>query len=115
MGDTDLGGGGRLAVVGFVTTLAAPAAPRWVRVGLYLFLGWIGIVGVPELVRTLPGEALVLLVLGGVLFSVGGVTYAIRWPDPFPRVFGYHEVFHTLQVAATAVFYSVVAIYTVQS
>ena len=105
---------GGLALVGFVTTLSAPAAPRWVRVGLYLFLGWIGIVGIPELMRALPGEALVLMILGGGLFSVGGATYAARWPDPFPRVFGYHEVFHTLQVAATAVLYSVVAIYVIQ-
>ena len=50
---------GGLALVGFITTLAAPAAPRWVRVGLYLLLGWIGIVGITELVRALPGEALI--------------------------------------------------------
>ena len=104
-----------LALVGFVTTLAAPAAPRWVRVGLYLILGWIGIVGITELVKALPDEAVALLVLGAVLFSVGGAMYATRWPDPFPRVFGYHEMFHMLQVAGTAVFYSVVAIYVVQS
>ena len=106
---------GGLAVVGVVTTLVAPAAARWTRVGLYLVLGWIGIAGITELVRTLPGEALALMVLGGVLFSMGGATYAARRPDPFPRVFGYHEMFHTLQVAATVVFYLVVAIYVVRS
>ena len=110
-----LGVVGGLAIVGFVTTLVAPEAPRWVRVGLYLILGWIGIVGITELVRALPGEAMALMVLGGVLFSVGGATYATRRPDPFPRVFGYHEMFHALQVAATAVLYSVVAIYVVRS
>ena len=106
---------GGLAIVGFVTTLVAPAARRWVRVGLYLIIGWIGIVGITELVRSLPGEALALLVLGGLLFSVGGATYATRRPDPFPRVFGYHETFHTLQVAATSVLYYLVAVYVVQS
>ena len=106
---------GGLAVVGVVTTLVAPTAPRWGRVGLYLILGWVGIVGITELVRTLPGEALALVVLGGVLFSMGGLAYATHRPDPFPRVFGYHEVFHTLQVTATAVYYFVVAIYVVQS
>ena len=50
-----------------------------------------------------------------MLFSTGGVTYATHRPDPFPRVFGYHEMFHTQQVAATAVFYYVVAVYVVQS
>ena len=106
---------GGLAIVGFVTTLAAPAAPRWVRVGLYLVIGWVGVVGITELVRSLPGEALALLVLGGLLYSVGGATYAARRPDPFPRVFGFHETFHTLQVAATAVLYYLVAVYVVQS
>lgn len=102
---------GSLALVGFILTLAAPAPPRWVRVGLYLTLGWISVVAITELISSLPVEAFALLVLSGILFSVGGVTYATRRPDPFPRVFGYHEVFHTLQVAATVAIYSVVAIY----
>jgi hemolysin III len=103
-----------VAVAGLVITWAAPDAPRWVRVGLYLTLGWTGVVGIPELVEALPGEALALLALAGVLFSVGGAIYAARRPDPFPRVFGYHEVFHAMQVLATVVFYYVVAIYVVQ-
>ena len=106
---------GSLALGGFIVTLAAPMPPRWIRVALYLMLGWVGVVAIPELIRTLPGEALGLLVLSGVLFSVGGAMYATRRPDPFPRVFGYHEVFHTLQVAATAVMYTVVAIYVLGS
>ena len=106
---------GGLALIGFITTLAAPPAPSWVRVALYLILGWLGIIGITELVGALPAEALALVVLGGVLFSIGAATYATKRPDPFPRVFGYHEVFHTLQVAATALLYSVVALYVVQA
>lgn len=106
---------GGLALIGFVTTLVGPQAPRWVRVAIYLILGWLGIIGITELVGALPAEALALVVLGGVLFSIGGATYATRRPDPFPRIFGYHEVFHTLQVVATALFSSVVAVYVVQS
>ena len=105
---------GGLALVGFIITLAAPTLPRWIRVGLYLALGWVGIVSISQLVTSLPGEAFAMLVLSGILFSMGGVTYATRRPDPFPRVFGYHEMFHTLQVAATALIYSVVAIYVLQ-
>ncbi len=104
---------GGLAFIGFVTTLVGPPAPRWVRVAIYLILGWLGIIGITELVGALPAEALALVVLGGVLFSIGGATYATRRPDPFPRIFGYHEVFHTLQVVATALFSSVVAVYVV--
>ena len=102
---------GGLALLGFITTLAAPAAPRWIRVGLYLAVGWVGVVPVTKLVTALPVEAFAMLVLGGILFSVGGTMYATRRPDPFPRVFGYHEMFHMLQLAATAVIYSVVAVY----
>ena len=106
---------GGLALVGFITTLAAPAPPHWIRVGSYLALVWVGLAAISELLTALPGEAFAMLVLSGILFSLGGAAYATRWPDPFPRVFGYHEVFHALQVAATAVVYSVVAIYVLQS
>ena len=104
-----------LAGAGAVVSLAAPAAPRWIRVALYLILGWIGVVAISELLSALPGRALVLLLLSGVLFSLGGAMYAVRRPDPFPRVFGYHEIFHALEVAATVVIYSVMLIYVLPS
>ena len=100
-----------LAVVGIIIMLAAPAAPRWTRVGLYLALGWVGVVAISELISALPWEAFALLCLSGILFSLGGATYAARRPDPFPRLFGYHEMFHLLQIAATAAIYLVVINY----
>ncbi len=106
---------GGLAVVGIIISLTAPAAPRWIRVGLYLALGWVGVVAISKLMTELPWEAFALLILSGILFSLGGATYAIRRPNPFPRVFGYHEMFHALQIAATAVVYSVVAVYVLRS
>ena len=101
---------GGLAAVGIVITLAAPGASRGIRVGLYLALGWVGVAAISKLVTVLPWEALAMLVLSGVLFSLGGAAYAMRRPDPFPRTFGYHEVFHALQFVATALIYSVVAV-----
>ncbi len=106
---------GSLAFLGFITSLAAPAAPRWIRVGLYFAIGWVGIVAISELVTVLPGEAVVMLVLSGVLFSAGGTIYATKRPNFFPSVFGYHEMFHVLQVTGTALVYSVVAIYVLGS
>ncbi|MEE9284266.1 MAG: hemolysin III family protein [Dehalococcoidia bacterium] len=106
---------GGLALAGFVTTMAAPAAPRWIRVGLYAGLGWIGIVAISELMTSLPGRAFAMLVLSGLLYSAGGLTYALQRPNPFPRIFGYHELFHALQIAATALIYSVVALYVLGS
>ena len=102
---------GGLASVGVITTLIAPASPRRIRVGLYLAIGWVGIVAVPELLTTLPREAFAMLVSSGILFSLAGATYGARRPDPFPRVFGYHEMFHALQIMATVVIYLVVLFY----
>ena len=104
-----------LAGIGIIVTLAAPAAPRWVRVGLYLTIGWVGLVAITQLVNALPWEGFAMLVLSGVLYSLGGITYATRRPDPFPSVFGYHETFHLLQFAATAVVYLVVFNYVLGS
>ena len=106
---------GGMAAIGILITLAAPAAPRGIRVGLYLALGWVGVAAISKLVTALPWEALAMLVLSGILFSLGGATYATRRPDPFPRIFGYHEVFHALQLAATVLVYSVVAVYVLRS
>lgn len=56
--------------------------------------------GHPQLVRNLSATEIALIAVGGVLYTVGAIFLATRWPDPFPRVFGYHEVWHVLVVAA---------------
>ena len=71
-----------------------------VRFGLYLALGWAAVIASPQLVDRLSPAELTLIALGGVLFTVGAIFLGTNWPDPFPRVFGYHEVWHTLVVAA---------------
>jgi len=71
-----------------------------VRSGLYIALGWAAMVPAPQLVARLSAAELILIVAGGVLFTVGAVFLFTRWPDPFPRVFGYHEVWHTFVAAA---------------
>jgi len=84
--------------------------PRWLGVGLYLGLGWLALVAVWPFVQRAP-EILPALVAGGLLFSLGGVVYALRRPDHFPRVFGYHEVFHLLVILGAAINYGVIAGY----
>ncbi len=71
-----------------------------VRNALYIVLGWIALGTAPQLVTGLSVIELALIAVGGVLFTVGAIFLATRWPDPFPHVFGYHEVWHTLVVAA---------------
>lgn len=98
-----------LAIGGAVARAAWPGMPRSVAVVGYLALGWVGIAAAPELASIVEPAGLLLLVTGGLVFSAGALAYALRWPDPVPNIFGYHEVFHACVVAGTAVHYGVIA------
>jgi len=97
------------AGLGILRALAWPRAPRALATGLYLLLGWAAVPLVPAMYRALGGLSLALLAAGGILYSLGAVIYATRRPDPFPRVFGYHEVFHALVIAAAGLHFAVAA------
>jgi hemolysin III len=99
-----------LAGLGVLLKVCWPDAPRWLSVALYIALGWLGIVAAWPLVNNLPAWGLAMLLGGGLLYTLGALVYARRWPDPYPRVFGYHEVFHAFVVAATALHFSLIAI-----
>ena len=100
-----------LAGAGIIMKVAWPGAPRWLSVSLYVMVGWLALVASTELAAWFTAAPLALLVLGGVLYTLGGVVYALRKPDLFPRVFGYHEVFHTLVIAGSVAHYSLIAGY----
>jgi hemolysin III len=99
-----------LAGVGVMLKVVWPDAPRYLGVGLYIALGWLGVVAAWPLVNSLSAWGLVMLVAGGFLYTLGALVYARRWPDPQLRVFGYHEVFHAFVVAGTALHFSLIAI-----
>jgi hemolysin III len=101
------------AVGGVVLNLVWTRAPRWLAVIVYIALGWVAVAAAPQLATGLGVSGLALLALGGVLYSAGGVIYAIKRPDPVPTVFGYHEVFHVLVIAAAALQYAVIAFWVV--
>lgn len=69
---------------------------------LYVALGWIILPYARQLKVVLGPEATYMLVAGGVIYSLGAVVYAARWPDPAPEIFGYHEVFHAAVIVAAA-------------
>jgi hemolysin III len=96
------------AALGVVQSIAWPRAPRALVSAVYVLLGWVVVPVLPALHRTLGGAPLALLAAGGVAYTVGAAVYAVRRPDPFPRVFGYHEVFHALVVLAAALHFTVV-------
>lgn len=100
-----------LAVVGVGLAVFATKLPRMVGTLLYIGMGWVSILTLPALSVALGWVAIGLLVLGGVLYTVGGLIYARRRPNPFPRVLGFHEVFHIFVVLGGAVFAAVIWIW----
>ncbi len=100
-----------LAAAGVGLTLSNWRMPRVVGTGLYIGMGWVAIFALPAFLVLLPWQADFLLVLGGVLYTLGGIIYARRWPNPFPLVFGYHEVFHLFVIAAGMTFTLVIWIW----
>jgi hemolysin III len=93
------------ALAGVTLKLAWPHAPRWVGVPLYIALGWVAVFVLPEIMHKAGVAALVLVIVGGLLYTVGAVFYGTRWPNPWPGVFGYHEVFHAATVVAALCHY----------
>jgi hemolysin III len=90
------------ALAGVVLKLVWLGAPRWLVAGVYLLLGWAGVILLPEVVRSAGVTAAALFVGGGLLYTAGALVYARRRPDPRPAVFGFHEVFHVLVIVAAA-------------
>ena len=82
------------AIVGTVLKLAFPSLPRAVSASIYVAMGWVAVLATVPIVRVFPVPALLWLLAGGLLYTAGAVIYATRRPNPFPRVFGFHEIFH---------------------
>lgn len=88
------------ALAGVALKMIRPHAPRWVSAPLYLALGWVAVAMLSDILREGGVTALVLLIVGGAIYSAGAVFYALRRPDPWPAVFGHHEFFHASTLLA---------------
>jgi hemolysin III len=117
-----LSGAWRPCVLAIVWSGAAAAAiskfcwvgsPNWLSALLGLSLGWIGVAAMPQIARHEGIAPVILLAAGGVAYTVGAIVYALRRPDPLPRVFGYHELFHALTILALACQYVAIAVFVV--
>jgi hemolysin III len=93
------------ATVGIAIRMTWLDAPYPVIAAVYVVVGWAALIEIDALVASLRSIDTALVLAGGVLYTAGAVVYALRRPDPSPAVFGYHEVFHALVVAAAAVHY----------
>jgi hemolysin III len=96
------------AIIGI--TLTALRLEKLRRLGgvMYITLGWLIVIALPQMVHSLDVDQLVLLATGGLLYTVGAAMLATRWPDPNPRVFGYHEMWHAMVVSAGICHYALV-------
>ncbi|MBE2315301.1 hemolysin III family protein [Solirubrobacter sp. CPCC 204708] len=88
------------ALAGVTLSVAWINAPRAICALCYVALGWVAVVAFPQMHAELPGIALVLLGLGGLFYTVGAIIYALGRPNPWPAVFGFHEIFHVFVILA---------------
>ena len=102
------------AIGGVLLNLLWPTAPRAIVVAPYLITGWLAVLVIDDVWRSLGIAGFILLVAGGLLHSVGAVVYARKRPDPWPSVFGFHEVFHLFVIAGVACHYVVVAFFALR-
>jgi hemolysin III len=98
------------ALLGVIFRIFWVGAPRWLYVPLYLLLGWAALLYIDEFFTKAPTDVMVLLVVGGGLYTIGALVYGFKWPNPSPKWFGFHEVFHTFTIAAFIVHYIGVSI-----
>jgi hemolysin III len=84
--------------------------PKWLSAVIAVSLGWVAVAAIGQLLK-LNAAAIALVLAGGLMYTGGAVIYALRRPDPYPAVFGYHELFHALTVAAAGCQYAAIAFY----
>jgi hemolysin III len=99
------------ALLAILQRLVWRSAPKWVPALLAVMLGWVGVAAFPQLLESAGWTCAALLLAGGALYTLGAVVYALRRPNPWPAVFGYHEVFHALTIAAAASHYVAIAFF----
>jgi hemolysin III len=97
-----------LAIAGTGLAIMRLNLPRWTGTGIYIAMGWLSLIIFPAYWAALPWPAVFMLFLGGALYTVGAVIYALRRPNPWPRVLGFHEIFHLFVVAGSVAFAVVV-------
>jgi hemolysin III len=97
------------AVGGVLFRVLWVGAPRWLYTPVYVALGWVAVIYLPDFLRRGGVALLTLIVVGGLLYTVGAVVYGIKRPNPSPRWFGFHEIFHACTVAAFVVHYIAVS------
>lgn len=100
-----------LAVIGAAAEVILIKAPRWLRVSVYVMMGWIVIAAIGEMLKVMPIGALVWLLAGGVIYTLGAILYATKKLDLFPGKFGFHELWHIFVILAALTHFIAIAVY----
>ncbi|MHA1720241.1 MAG: PAQR family membrane homeostasis protein TrhA, partial [Promethearchaeota archaeon] len=83
-----------LVILGIVLKLILINTPRWVTITIYLVQGWVAVIPLYQLIQVMPFNSLLLLFAGGVSYTIGALIYKFKKPNPLPKKFGFHEIFH---------------------
>jgi hemolysin III len=97
-----------VSIIGMLMTIFWTQGPKWIRAFFYVVISWFAILYLPEMRYSLGMTNMWLLLIGGIIYTMGALVYAFKWPNPFPRVFGYHEIFHVLIVIASGFHFRVI-------
>ncbi len=98
-----------MAIVGIGVKVFSINAPRWLTAGIYLLMGWLSLIAIKEIFLAMPINALIWLFLGGFFFTIGAVVYVTKKPDFYPRVFGFHELWHIFVILGCLCHFIVIA------
>ncbi|MGM0587633.1 MAG: PAQR family membrane homeostasis protein TrhA [Bacteroidota bacterium] len=90
-----------LAVVGIIIKLTWFDAPRWLSTAFYLGLGWLAVLIFPQMIELASVEFMIWIAIGGAAYTIGAIIYGTKKPDPLPKVFGFHEIWHLFVMAGT--------------
>ncbi len=100
-----------LAIIGIVVKMFIMNAPRWLSTGVYIMMGWLCIAAIGEIFRVLPTGALVWLITGGVIYTLGAIVYITKTMNFLPDKFGFHEVWHILVILGALAHFIAIAFY----
>jgi len=102
------------ALAGVFFNLVWISSPRWLHTALYLLMGWAALGWIGEFWANASLPVFILISLGGFIYTAGAVVYALKWPDPSPRYFGYHEIFHACTIVAAICHFIAIALVTLR-
>ncbi len=100
-----------LAVIGIIVKLLIIKAPRWLTASVYIVMGWLCLAAIGEMLQVLPAGALVWLVLGGIVYTLGAIVYITKAFNFFPGKFGFHEVWHIFVILGALAHFIAIAAY----